>query len=68
MFFNAGSVYNAATGSDGGNYGSITLSGNGSYPLSAATTGTYSGILAGSILDSDVLGLSGQGKILGTAC
>ncbi|MGA2255638.1 MAG: S53 family peptidase, partial [Thermoguttaceae bacterium] len=30
---------------DGGTYGSITLSGNGTCALSAATTGTYAGIL-----------------------
>ena len=45
MLFNAGSAYNAATGSDGGTYGSITLSGNGTDTLSAPTTGTYAGIL-----------------------
>ncbi len=45
VLFNAGSAYNATTGSDGGTYGSITLSGNGTYALSAPTTGTYSGIL-----------------------
>jgi MBG domain (YGX type) len=41
MIFNAGSKYP----STGGTYGSISLSGNGSYSLSAATSGTYAGIL-----------------------
>ena len=45
MIFNAGSAYNATTGNYGGTYGSITLSGNGTYSLSAPTTGTYAGIL-----------------------
>jgi len=41
LIFNAGSNYPAA----GGNFGGVTLSGNGSFSLSAATTGTYAGIL-----------------------
>ena len=39
--FNAGSKYPTT----GGTYGSITLSGNGSYNLSPPTTGTYAGIV-----------------------
>ena len=39
--FNAGSKYPGT----GGTYGSITLSGNGSYNLSPATSGTYAGIV-----------------------
>ncbi len=39
--FNAGSKYP----STGGTYGSITLSGNGSYNLTPPTTGTYAGIV-----------------------
>ncbi len=39
--FNAGSKYP----STGGTYGSITLSGNGSYTLTPPTTGTYAGIV-----------------------
>jgi Ca2+-binding RTX toxin-like protein len=45
VIFNDGSAYNATTGSDGGTYGSITLSGNGAYALSAPTTGAYAGLL-----------------------
>jgi len=41
MIVNAGSAYP----SKGGTYGSITLSGNGSYNLSPPTTGTYAGIV-----------------------
>jgi len=41
--FNAGSLYNATTGVDGGTFGSITLSGNAS--LSAPSSGPYAGIL-----------------------
>ena len=39
--FNAGSKYPTT----GGTYGSITLTGNGSYNLSPPTTGTYAGIV-----------------------
>ncbi len=39
--FNAGSKYPTT----GGTYGSITLSGNGTYNLTPPTTGTYAGIL-----------------------
>ena len=42
MIFNAGSKYSTGTG---GTYGSITLSGNGTYNLSPATSGTYAGIV-----------------------
>ncbi len=45
MIFNTGSGYNASTGVDGGNFGAITLSGNGTVSLTAPTTGTYAGIL-----------------------
>jgi hypothetical protein len=45
LLFNGGSAYNATTGSDGGTYGSITLSGNGTYVLIAPTSGIYAGIL-----------------------
>ena len=41
MIFNAGSNYP----STGGTFGSITLSGNGSFNLSPPTTGTYAGIV-----------------------
>ena len=41
--FNAGSSYNGTT--DGGNFGGITLSGNGNFNLSAPTSGTYAGIV-----------------------
>ena len=41
MIFNAGSKYP----STGGTYGSISLSGNGSYSLSPPTSGTYAGIV-----------------------
>ena len=39
--FNAGSKYPTT----GGTYGSITLSGNGTFNLSAPTTGTYAGVV-----------------------
>jgi hypothetical protein len=45
VIFNAGSAYNANSGSDGGTYGSITLSGNGTYALCAPASGPYAGIL-----------------------
>ena len=41
MIVNAGSKYPTT----GGTYGSITLSGNGSYNLSPPTSGTYAGIV-----------------------
>jgi hypothetical protein len=41
--FNAGNLYNATSGVDGGTFGSITLSGNAS--LSAPSSGPYAGIL-----------------------
>ena len=41
MIFNAGSNYP----STGGSYGSISLSGNGSYSLSPLSSGTYAGIV-----------------------
>ncbi|MGO9917427.1 MAG: Ig-like domain repeat protein, partial [Isosphaeraceae bacterium] len=41
MIFNAGTKYPTT----GGTYGSITLSGNGSYNLSPLTSGTYAGIV-----------------------
>ncbi len=67
MLFNAGSAYNAATGSDGGTYGSITLSGNGNYALSAPTTGAYAGVLVfQDRKDSKALTLSGN-STLGTS-
>src|SRR5262249_28397906 len=45
LLFNGGSAYDPATGSDGGTYGSINLSGNGTYSLSPATTGYYASVL-----------------------
>ena len=54
---NAGSKYPAT----GGTYGSITLSGNGSYNLSPPTTGTYAGIVIFQTRDnSKALTLSGN--------
>jgi hypothetical protein len=41
MIYNAGSNYP----SSGGSFGGITLSGNGTFSLSAETTGTYAGLL-----------------------
>ena len=41
MIYNAGSNYP----SSGGNFGGITLSGNGTFSLSAPTSGTYAGVL-----------------------
>jgi hypothetical protein len=43
FIYNAGSKYNGTT--DGGNFGGITLRGNGSFNLSAPSSGTYAGIL-----------------------
>jgi hypothetical protein len=45
MIYNAGTGYNYATGADGGSFGAITLSGNGTSNLVAPSTGTYTGIL-----------------------
>ena len=54
---NAGSKYPTT----GGTYGSITLSGNGSYNLSPPTTGTYAGIVIFQTRDnSKALTLSGN--------
>jgi uncharacterized delta-60 repeat protein len=41
MIYNAGSNYPGS----GGSFGGITLSGNGTFNLSSATTGTYAGVL-----------------------
>ena len=44
--FNVGSSYNPGTGTDGGTFGAVTLSGNGAVSLTPATSsGTYAGIL-----------------------
>jgi hypothetical protein len=43
--FNAGSSYNATTGDDSGIYGAIALTGNGSFKLTASSSGTYKDIL-----------------------
>jgi hypothetical protein len=43
FLFSGGSGYNGST--DGGSYGSINLSGNSTFSLSANTSGTYAGIL-----------------------
>ena len=57
MIVNAGSKYPAT----GGTYGSITLTGNGSYNLSPPTTGTYAGIVFFQTRDnSKALSLSGN--------
>ncbi len=45
MIYNAGTGYNGTTGADGGSYGAITLSGNGTISLTKPSTGTYAGIL-----------------------
>jgi hypothetical protein len=64
MLFNAGSGYNPTTGSDGGTYGSITLSSNGTDALAAPTTGTYAGILIFQDRgDTRALALSGNATI-----
>ena len=45
MIYNAGTGYNLASGADGGTFGAVTLSGNGTYSLSPPTTGTYAGVV-----------------------
>ncbi len=45
MIYNAGTGYNLASGADGGTFGAVTLSGNGTFNLTAPTTGTYAGIV-----------------------
>jgi hypothetical protein len=56
--YNTGSNYPNA----GGNYGGITLSGNGTFSLTAATSGTYTGILIfQSHANTRALSLSGNG-------
>jgi hypothetical protein len=58
MIYNTGSNYPSA----GGNYGGITLSGNGTFSLTAATGGAYPGILIyQSRSDTRALSLSGSG-------
>jgi hypothetical protein len=55
--FNAGSIYPAT----GGTYGSISLSGNGSYNLTPPTCGTYAGIVIFQSRDnSTALSISGN--------
>jgi hypothetical protein len=43
--FNVGSSYNPSTGTDGGSFGAVTLSGAGTVSLSPPSSGTYAGIL-----------------------
>ncbi|HEV8062152.1 MAG TPA: MBG domain-containing protein, partial [Gemmataceae bacterium] len=47
MIYNTASSYSAITGADGtgGTFGSVTLSGNGTFSLTPISTGTYAGIL-----------------------
>jgi hypothetical protein len=67
LIFNAGTGYNAVTGSDGGTFGSINLSGNGKYALSAPASGTYAGILIfQERTNARTLALSGN-TLIGTA-
>ncbi len=57
LIFNAGSNYP----NTGGTYGSIALSGNGTFSLSAPTTGTYAGIVVFQSRDNpQALSLSGN--------
>ena len=66
LIFNAGSSYNGTT--DGGAFGSISLSGNGTINLSAAGSGPYAGVLIfQSRSNTRSLALSGNGTgIVGT--
>jgi hypothetical protein len=60
MLYNAGSNY-GTTGS-GGNFGGITLSGNGTISLTAPATGTYAGVLIFQERDNNrAIALSGNG-------
>ncbi len=45
MIYNAGTGYNLASGGDGGTFGAITVSGNGTISLVQPSTGTYAGVL-----------------------
>jgi Matrixin len=66
LIFNAGSSYNGTT--DGGSFGSISLSGNGTINLSAAGSGPFAGVLIfQSRSNTRSLSLSGNGAgIVGT--
>ncbi len=58
LIYNAGSTYPSA----GGSFGAISFSGNGKVTLSAATSGTYSGIVLFQSRDNtQALNLSGNG-------
>ena len=60
--FNAGSNYNGST--DGGNFGGISLSGNGNLNLNPPTTGTYAGILIyQSRVNTRALSISGNANV-----
>ena len=62
MIYNAGSNYSGGTG---GNFGGVTLSGNGSIDLSAPTSGPYAGIVFFQSRDnSRVVSLSGNSMVL----
>ncbi len=45
MIYNAGTGYNLNSGADGGTFGAITLSGNGTMSLTQPSTGAYAGVL-----------------------
>ncbi|MFI5259425.1 MAG: MBG domain-containing protein, partial [Candidatus Limnocylindrales bacterium] len=61
MIYNAGTGYNPATWADGGTFGSIALTGNGTVSLTPASTGNYAGILIFQARDnSKALTLSGN--------
>jgi hypothetical protein len=66
FFFNAGSSYSndGATVTDGGNFGGITLSGNGTFNLSAPTSGPCYGILIYQARDNTrALNISGNAAV-----
>jgi len=61
MIYNAGSGYNPTTGADGGSFGAVTLSGNGTIKLNPPSAGTYAGILVFQARDNaKALTLSGN--------
>jgi Bacterial Ig-like domain (group 3)/MBG domain (YGX type)/NHL repeat len=51
--FNVGSSYNPSTGTDGGSFGGVTLSGNGTVSLTPPGSGTYAGILIDQARDNN---------------
>lgn len=61
MIYNAGSSYDVATGGDGGSFGAINFSGDGTVALAQPTIGTYAGVTIFQVRDNpSTLSFSGS--------